>query len=236
MASMALMCSILYTFWCESFEIQPFGVEAVKFGPYYRQETVLVEVGGGQDPYYRTVQTCTPLDSDISFDSKWKTARAFGVISVLWGALLTIVLYFAPCIYFLSESQWKLIAINFSVIMTLFQGLTFILLQSSLCDDPNELLSIWVAATDDDGCNWDGGSTANVFSVALWFLTGVAMMIVGVPTPPPRAPAETQTVTYQKTTNADGTTAVAEVAVVKGTAVPVAQASAEEATGVPEKV
>lgn len=231
MASMAFMCSSLYSFWCESFEIQPMGMEPVKFGPWYRRDTVVQEIGiGGGDPYYRTVNTCVLLEDEysIDWDSKWKTARAFGVLAPLWGGLLTVVLWFAPCLYFLSAAQWQAVALNFSVIATLFQGLTFLIFQSSLCDDPSELLLFWSAAVpgETDGCQWEGGSTANVFSISLWFLTGVAMMAVGVPERPPRPPPETQTVTYQKTTNPDGTTTVAEVAVVKGTALPANQADA----------
>jgi len=46
------------------------------------------------------------------------------------------------------------------------------------------------------------------------------MLVIGAPKRPVQGPAETQTVTYQKTTNPDGTSTVAEVAVVKGVAVP----------------
>jgi hypothetical protein len=71
-----------------------------------------------------------------------------------------------------------------------------------------------------DECEWDSGSTANVFSTVLWFCTGLAMLALGAPQRPERPPAETQTVTYQQTENPEGGTTVVEVNVVKGTAVP----------------
>jgi hypothetical protein len=70
-----------------------------------------------------------------------------------------------------------------------------------------------------DDCQWGQGLTANVVSTVLWFLTGATMLVMGVPERQARPPPETQTVTYQQTTNADGTVTVAETAVVKGIAV-----------------
>jgi hypothetical protein len=218
---MAFMCSLIYSFWCESFELSPVVAagDSLKFGPWYQRDTDLVEVGigGGDELYYKEVTTCVTMDIDV--DSHWKTVRAFTVLAPLWGGLLTAVLWFAPCLYFLSPGQWYAVALQFSVVITLFQGLTFLLFRSDLCDDVS-LLNNYNAAAYKPGCQWDQGSTANVFSIVLWFMAGVVMVAVGVPVRAPREPPQTQAVTYQKTNNADGTTTVSEVAVVKGTAVP----------------
>jgi len=116
----------------------------------------------------------------------------------------------------------------FIVVLPLFQGLTFLIYNSSLCTDNPVLAELGVSADYSQECQWDGGSTSNAASVALWFLTGVAMVIVGCPKRPPRPPPETQAVTYQRTTNPDGTATVAQVGVVKGTAVPAPAPAATE--------
>ena len=79
-----------------------------------------------------------------------------------------------------------------------------------------------------DECEWDSGLSTNVAACVLWFVTGVYMMIIGPPAIEELPPAETQEVTYQQTQNPDGTTTTAEVAVVKGTAVPKEEAANEK--------
>lgn len=108
----------------------------------------------------------------------------------------------------------------FLVVLPLFQGLTFLIYNSSFCTD-NPILALYGVSDDySSECQWNQGSTANVVSVVLWFLTGVAMMVVGCPQRPVRPPPETQAVAYQQTTGPDGTSTVSQVGVVKGTTVP----------------
>lgn len=184
-------------------------------GPWYTAATVDVQVG----QYIVPQQTCGAFPQGIEADSKLKTVRAFTIITPIIGGLLTFSLWLAPCLYLYSASSWKCTALTFMVLLTTFQGLTFLIFQSSLCT--GSYLSVSLGE-----CQWDQGSTANVLSVIFWFLTGLAMLAVGVPERPERPPTETQAVTYEKTTNPDGTTTINEVNVVKGTYVPQAQESA----------
>lgn len=62
------------------------------------------------------------------------------------------------------------------------------------------------------------GAKCNIAATILWFLAGVSMFKIEAPTRTARPPPETQTVTYQKTTQADGTEVVTKN-VVKGVAV-----------------
>lgn len=142
------------------------------------------------------------------------------IIAPIIGGLLTVGLWLAPCWYRFQHGSWRSLAIFFLVFMTLFQGLTFLIYSSSMCLDNPVLAMSGSSDLHSSECSWGQGSTSNAISVVLWFLTGAAMLAVGCPERPPRGPPETQTVTYQQTTNPDGTTTVSEVAVVKGTAVP----------------
>jgi hypothetical protein len=115
------------------------------------------------------------------------------------------------------------------VLVTSFQGLTFLVYPSSLCtDNPIIAMMGWEGSFEPE-CAWDQGTTCNVISTVLWFLTGVCMLVQGPPQRPPPEPVETQAVTYQKTVNPDGTSTVAEVAVVKGVAVPNRGGKSDEA-------
>lgn len=71
--------------------------------------------------------------------------------------------------------------------------------------------------SDYGDCQWNGGSTANVCGIILWFLAGALMLFSGVPHRESPQPAETQEVTYEKSLNADGTEMITETKVVKGT-------------------
>jgi hypothetical protein len=109
------------------------------------------------------------------------------------------------------------------ILLAPFQGLLFLLFQSNACQENPVVANIEEAFARVDlyeaECSWDAGSTANVFSVFLWFAAGVLLLVMGAPQWPEQPPVETQAVTYEQTVNPDGTTSVKEVAVVKGTAI-----------------
>ena len=173
----------------------------MKFGAWYQQQVQTTTNQVGAYTSYSVSTTCTRINEDLfeSVDAQWNTAKAFTIITPIFGGLLTFVLILAPCCYFLSAGQWRTIAIIYSVFLTLFQGLTFLLFPSSLCTG-------FLLSPENNNCTWAEGSTTNVIATVCWFLTGITMLAIGVPAQPPRPPSETQTVTYEKTTNPDGTT------------------------------
>ena len=227
-ASLAFVTSFLFSFWCESVKFIPdpsqnVSVPDLHFGPWYQRKQETVEDSVGGDPRYFIQNKCVEYPGNFGVDSSWKTARAFSVMAPIIGGLGAFVLWLAPCLYFMNEATWRLLAIIFIVVVTLFQGLTFLFFKSDACKD-NLVVDQFETLGDGnlypDECEWDEGSTANVLSVVLFFLTGVTMLILGAPVRPPRPPPETQTVTYQRTELPDGGHTVTEVKVVKGTAVP----------------
>jgi hypothetical protein len=220
LASFAFMLSFVSSFWCESIKFTALerseDLPTIRAGIWYLQDTEEQEIAGK----FVVREVCVDYPSGTDLDSKWKTARAFTIITPVIGGILTVVLWIAPCLYFLDDSKWRSIAFLFIVVITFFQGLTFIFFQSVACTDSPILVYLGATALYDNECEWDSGSTANVFSTVLWFCAGHAMMWLGAPQRPERPPVETQTVTYQKTENPEGGTTVVEVNVVKGTAVP----------------
>eukprot|EP00980_Cylindrotheca_fusiformis_P025150 scaffold13207_cov143-Cylindrotheca_fusiformis.AAC.3 len=100
------------------------------------------------------------------------------------------------------------------LVCSLFQGLTLLVVDSSICHD-NPVLQSENYTTDSDSCEWYTGLYLSIIAVVLWFLAGVAALVLPAPHVDPRQPQQTQTVTYQR--NPDGTIQETDVEVVKGT-------------------
>lgn len=248
LAALAFLCSALSSFWCDtiSFDVSndynrssSGGVTPQHFqlGPWSQRETEIVQVNaGGGESYLFVRDVCRSLPSGVDVDGKWKAVRAFSVIALLWGGALTVIIFFANCSYFLSDVGWKGVAVQLAVAVTLCQGLTFLLLDSNACSTnpllaatppagfSNAAYTALIESVYEPECSWGAGMTTNVVATVCWFLAGTVMLVVGVPTAPPREPPETQQVTYERTVRPDGTVGVVETAVVKGTAVPPAPA------------
>jgi hypothetical protein len=144
--------------------------------------------------------------------------------------IVTLVLWFSPFAPSrFDDSKWRSLALFLAVIITLFQGLTLLLLRSySACHNNLIVQSMEESLGQSiygESCAWDEGSSANVASTCLWFVTGVVMMVLGRPKATPRPLPETQDVTYEQTTDPEnGARTVAQVNVVKGTYVPASSA------------
>ena len=217
LAVAAFGCSALFTFYCESVQVESTtdaSRPTVEFSLFMTKQYYVQEF---PENNYRTKTGCFYFEDDISFDSKFKTARAFGCLTLLIGGFAIIVSIFGPICYRLSDSAWKALAGLYMVILPLFQGLTFLMLKSELCS--GDALMFDFMEGDYGSCQWNSGSTANVFGISLWFLAGTAMLFVGAPVRARREPAEIQEVTYERSQNPDGTVTVTETNVIKGTAV-----------------
>lgn len=242
---LAFMLSSISSFWCESVSFKladnttyapnqiSFIPEEVKVGPWSQMETEVATYNAGNGQVIVQVRNvCRDFADGTDIDAKWKTVRAFSIITLVVGGLLAVLLLFTNCSYYLSEKSWNIVMIHFLVVLPLYQGLTFLLLNSNACsvnplfgEPPPTSVSadVWnnfLSTVYEEDCSWSSGMTCNVIATVLWFLTGVAMKISGVPTAPPREPAEIQQVTYERTVAPDGSAIVTETGVVKGTAVP----------------
>jgi hypothetical protein len=230
-ASFAAMTSALASFWCQTIKFTPLVPnnsngnitivsDPVQVGMWYRQETQWNTING----YLISRSVCVDYASQSDIDSPWKTARAFSIMSLVIGGLITVLLWLTPCLMSISLAHWQL-CIVLLILVTLFQGLTFMIFQSDLCSDNSIALTGLPSQSQnlfEDECEWDDGTTANVISTVLWFLTALFMMYLKGPPSPPPVPTttEVQHVTYEQSSLPEGGgTAVTKQAVVKGTAV-----------------
>lgn len=211
-----------------------FEPSSVHLGPWSVQGTELVSVniGNGQVRYL-VRQVCRYFPDDTDIDANWKVVRAFSIMTPIIGALMAILILFSNCTYYLSPAGWKKASFMFLVILPIFQGLSFLLLESNACSS-NPVLGVappspittdvntWIALLNsvyESDCTWSKGMGCNVAATVLFFVTGALMLALGTPTAPPTPPPETQAVTYERKQNTDGTVTVAQTNVVKGTAV-----------------
>jgi hypothetical protein len=186
---------------------------------------------------FTTCQSYSVIEDEFGFaydeDKKMRTVQAFAITAPVVGGLMLIFACLAPCLT-PGTVPWKLLGLMF-LLVCLFQGLTLMVIQSSVCLD-NPVLQYLdeefpvIRATFPDECEWDAGFRLSLTAVVFWFVAGAATLALPAPVPFPLTPAQTQDVTNQQ--NADGTAEETNV-VVQGTQVPIEEP--EEGEAEPEK-
>ena len=186
----AFTCSALFTFFCESVQLQSndASLPNIEFGLYTTKRYYAQEAENG----FTVKSGCFYFDEDVSFDSKWKTARAFACMTIIVGGIAFIVSIFAPMCWGLDERAWRALAGLFIVILPFLQGMTFLMLRSETCSGDSRIFDFMDGSYS--GCEWNGGSTANVCGIVMWVLAGAVMLFSGAPVSANRQPAVTQDV------------------------------------------
>uniref|UniRef100_A0A7R9WIY7 Uncharacterized protein n=1 Tax=Pseudictyota dubia TaxID=2749911 RepID=A0A7R9WIY7_9STRA len=198
------------------------------FGIWYYKGLANVTTGN----YVETIEVCKQYPSGAMFDSKWKSAMAFSIIAPVIGGVFWCWICFALC-FEMPGSLWRMIGGLF-VLNTVFQGLTLLYLTSNGCLD-NEFTALieglYPEIITDDTCSMAWGAKTAIAATVCWFVAGASMFVIPAPTKKEPGPPETQTVTYTKTTQSDGTQVVT-ADVVKGKAVAAETPPPNEATPV----
>jgi hypothetical protein len=88
--------------------------------------------------------------------------------------------------------MWRSLALKFSVLVTLSQGLSMLIFKSTACTDNNIIRALEESVGGlniyNNTCVWDKGSSINVAALCSWFVTGLAMILIGPPVPVGDAP------------------------------------------------
>lgn len=142
----------------------------------YRQQKVVDRRDG--EAFYS--ESCAGYPSDTEFDTDWKVARAFSLLSVFSAGFLILWQFCAPFLLF-DSTYWRWAMVLFSFI-GVCQGLTLKFLVSEGCWD-NPLIPILSSHPDiyEDSCSWDWGTRASLASTILYFLTVLSLMLIPAP-------------------------------------------------------
>lgn len=210
LASVAITCGLAGTTYCETFQFAQTNGDATLYGGVWSYKTKgWVEIGGDIWVYttcksYGALEDDSGLDFD--FDSKANTAKAFSIIAPVIGGIALFWAWLAPCSG-RHASTWKAFGAIFAF-TSILQGLTLIMISSSICLD-NPVLQYFEVArpvlsdTFESECEIGPGYRLVITSVVFWALAGLFPCVVAPPVITNQAPPQTQTVTYQR--NADGT-------------------------------
>jgi hypothetical protein len=121
-------------------------------------------------------------------DAATLTVRAFGIMAAIVSGIVMIYMCVAPCRKKMSTMKWKVYGVLL-ICSSVFQGICLMLPMSSLCTD-NPVLQIStrignneIVETFPKECQPDVGYRCGIVATALFFLTGIAMLLV---VPPPR--------------------------------------------------
>ena len=155
----------------------------VHFGIWYRQSVEFYNytdsTGGGG--YYK-VSTCEDYDESIVIDPSWMAARAFSVLVLILGGL-ALLLALATCCCPNHVQVTNIGRLNGSIylLVTIFQGLTLIVLPSKLCRNNDYIQQKMghdiVEYTFPEECNISEDAKCIISATVFWFLAGVLSCI-----------------------------------------------------------
>ena len=233
-AAIAVVIGTAGNMYCQTLSFTPNAGDTVYVGVFQYKTKSLVE-WHGNTYVYNHCESYESLKNNFSFDytvdKKWKVTKAFSIITPILGGIFLVICRLFAC-YWLSPSIWKLTGIVF-LLCSLFQGLTLLVIQSDVCKDNPAINFINSTSTAlgrqyPSECAWDVGFKLSIAAVPLWFVAGLAILVMPYPQRFPQDPPQTQEVTYQRTVNPDGTATVQEVAIVKGTTVDMKEQAIED--------
>jgi hypothetical protein len=175
-ATLALFFTLFGTFWCR-FGIRPVTITSEQANNMSVTQTALdlgiwnrkdLETGG-----------CVRWDyTSFSPDPEWNAAKVFSIFTTLIGgaSIVTILLREQE------KNIWRIISV-LSFFALIFQGLTFVFMQSYICSSISDSLALLM---DRSGryqiakCQLGPGSGMAIFAALLWGTIGVAAIYLAV--------------------------------------------------------
>ena len=164
------------------------------FGYRSKDALFVQDFNGNTDVYIRTY--CAPYDDltdyfgfEYDVDTKWTATKAFAIIGVTLGGILSIISCIVPCVSVCPPKYWKLLGFGF-LLVCLFQGLSLLSLSSDVCTD-NPLINALESLEDrrtglqrfnfPEKCAWESGYKLNISSVVFWFIAALSVLLLPAP-------------------------------------------------------
>lgn len=181
----ALFLTMLGNVWCKFVSYTVTGglpsnitsTEEIHYGIFLRGERFINSNGDMKEG-------CSSYPDYQDYDSKWITSKAFSIIVGVAGAFALFFGMWSTCLS-PSENAWRIIGPLF-ILLSLFQGLTLLVLGSNMCDGQsmNQRLEQDYGLTFDDSCSLSMGANMCIASTTLWFVAGaIGCCVSKLPSP-----------------------------------------------------
>lgn len=130
------------------------------------------------DPFFAVGNTCVGYPNGSKFDTKWNSSIGLSITSWVLAGLAGVSLCMTSCVP--KFKQPKILAMIL-LIITLFQGLTLLVLSSDNCKaDKNPVFLAFPQLQQyyADGCTMGRGTSMNIAATVLYFLAAVALLVM----------------------------------------------------------
>lgn len=145
-----------------------------EFGIWYYQSISAVMSSDGTFLF----NSCHSYPDYMDIDSSWKTARAFIVLAFISSIIIITCNFLAACFDYSELSQDLRLESIAYLLTAIFQGLTLLLLNSSVCND-NILAKEFTQRliTFPDTCSMSNGAKLSISATVIWFAASVASFL-----------------------------------------------------------
>lgn len=183
-AFLGLLLSLTGNIYCETIAFQPnsvgeaqgfphlaMGLWSVRRKALYKYDPIY------DDPFFVVGNTCVDYPSGSEFDTKWESAIALSITSWVLSGLASIVICGSCCLGAL-QNKGKILGCFF-LLVTLFQGLSLLVLASDGCTaETNPVFVKFPGLLENyaDECSMSRGSKMNISSTVFYFVAALALL------------------------------------------------------------
>ena len=118
---------------------------------------------------------CFPYADSVAIDSKWKAARAFDAMVLIGGLLFFMMSAFSACLGKRTYTRPNGIVGVCLLLLSLFSGLTLLILDSNLCKN-NVLLGELFQFLFNDQCELSTGANCFISATVFWFAAALCSL------------------------------------------------------------
>mmetsp|Transcript_2890 Transcript_2890/g.6107 ORF Transcript_2890/g.6107 Transcript_2890/m.6107 type:complete len:214 (-) Transcript_2890:134-775(-) len=118
---------------------------------------------------------CFPYADSVVIDSKWKAARAFDAMVLIGGLLFFMMSAFSACLGKRTYTRPNGIVGVCLLLLSLFSGLTLLILDSNLCKN-NVLLGELFQFLFNDQCELSTGANCFISATVFWFAAALCSL------------------------------------------------------------
>lgn len=152
------------------------------FGIWYYQGWLWATNSAGETV---VMQTCYKYPDSMVFDAKWKSAKAFSTMAIIFGGIVTIWALCAGCLY-PTKNMYQVASVLY-MMCCLFTGLSLLMLNGDACNN-NMMIELFEAGsgglvdlTFPESCTSAYGAKCIFSATVMWFAAAIGLLLVSPP-------------------------------------------------------